>query len=100
MPWSSRCAGGRSGQTGSGDAGGAEGSVEAAERGSKDDPAEAAGVVGPCGQATEVAISRIRGIVDARREEGGPGHARELGDGGLRDGQLEEAADLILAVEP
>ena len=33
--------------------------------------------------------------------QGGPGHARELGDRGLRDAQLEEAADLILlAVEP
>ena len=33
--------------------------------------------------------------------EGGPGHAGELGDGGLRDAQLEEAADLVLlAVEP
>ena len=31
----------------------------------------------------------------------GPGHARELGDGGLRDAQLEEAPDLVLlAVEP
>ena len=33
--------------------------------------------------------------------QGGPGHARELGDGGLRDPQLEEAPDLVLlAVEP
>ena len=33
--------------------------------------------------------------------QGGPGHARELRDGGLRDAQLEEAADLVLlAVEP
>ena len=33
--------------------------------------------------------------------EGGPGHAGDLGDGGLGDTQLEEAADLVLlAVEP
>ena len=33
--------------------------------------------------------------------EGGPGHARELGDGGLQDAQIEEAPDLVLlAVEP
>ena len=33
--------------------------------------------------------------------QGGPGHARELGDGGFRDAQLEEAPDLVLvAVEP
>ena len=33
--------------------------------------------------------------------ERGPGHARELGDGGLRDAQLKEAPDLVLlAVEP
>ena len=33
--------------------------------------------------------------------QGGPGHARQLGDGGLRDAQLEEAPDLVLlAVEP
>ena len=33
--------------------------------------------------------------------EGGPGHAGDLGDGGLGDAQLEEAADLVLlAVEP
>ena len=25
--------------------------------------------------------------------ESGPGHARELGDGGLRDAELEEAPD-------
>ena len=33
--------------------------------------------------------------------EGGPGHAGDLGDGGLGDAQLEEAPDLVLlAVEP
>ena len=33
--------------------------------------------------------------------EGGPGHAGDLGDGGLGDAQLEEAADLVLlAIEP
>ena len=40
------------------------------DAGSKDDPGEEAGVAAACGQTAAAAISRIRGIVDARREVG------------------------------
>ena len=67
-PSSRHCAGGEVAPSRAGAAGGADGSVEAAERGSEDDPAEEAGVTAACDQAAAAAISRIRGIVDARRE--------------------------------
>ena len=55
------------------------------------------------GKVISVTVLRIRPETSGAHEavEGGPRHARELGDGGLGDAQLKEAPDFVLlAVEP